>query len=88
VVLLRVYEHKLVTGDKEAQIIIEGVSPVAWQNVNMFGSFEFNPATSEIDIDAMVARFDDPEFWSKVLKEQQEPALGSFYIFGGWAIIT
>ncbi len=76
VVLSRVYEHKLASGDKEAQIIIEGVSPVAWQNVNMFGSFEFNPSTSKIDIDAMVARFDDPEFWSKVLKERHDPPLG------------
>lgn len=65
----RVYEQKQAAGDQEAQIIIKDVSPVAWKNVNMFGSFEFNPSTSKIDIDALVARFADPTFWSKVLKD-------------------
>ena len=76
VLLSRVYEQKQAAGDQEAQIIIKDVSPVAWQNVNMFGSFEFNPSTSKIDIDALVARFADPVFWSKVLKERQEQPLG------------
>ncbi len=51
------------------------ISPVAWQNVNMFGSFEFNPAISKIDIDALVARYADPDYWSKVQQEEQEPPL-------------
>lgn len=84
-VLSRVYEQKQAAGDQEAQIIIKDVSTVAWQNVNMFGSLKFNPSTSKIDIDALVARFADPVFWSKVLKERQEQPLGCIFNFGGWA---
>jgi len=75
VLLSRVYEQKQAAGDQEAQAVIKNVSPVAWQNVNLFGSFEFSPSTSKIDIDALVARYADPEYWSKVLKERQEPPL-------------
>ena len=76
VLLSRVYEQKQAAGDQEAQTVIKSVSPVAWQNVNLFGNFEFNPPTSKIDIDALVARYADPAYWSKVLKERQEPPLG------------
>lgn len=72
VLLSRVYEQKLAAGDQDALTILKGVSPVAWQNVNLFGSFEFNPSTSKVDIDALVAHFADPTYWSKV----QEPPLG------------
>jgi hypothetical protein len=33
-------------------------------------------AIIKIDIDALVARYADPAYWSKVLKERQEPPLG------------
>jgi TnpA family transposase len=72
VLLSRVYEQKLAAGDQEALTILKGVSPVAWQNVNLFGSFEFNPSTSKVDIDALVAHYADPAYWSNV----QEPPLG------------
>jgi TnpA family transposase len=74
--LSRVYEQKQATGDQEAQAIIESVSPVAWQNVNLFGNFEFSPSKSKIDIDILVVRYADPAYWSKFLKERQEPPLG------------
>jgi TnpA family transposase len=72
VLLSRVYEQKLAAGDQDALTILKGVSPVAWQNVNLFGSFEFNPSTSKVDIDALVAHFADPTYWSKV----EEQSLG------------
>ena len=37
VLLSRVYEQKQVAGDEGAQAIIKGISPVAWQHVNLFG---------------------------------------------------
>ena len=86
--LTRVYEQKQASGDQEAQTIIKGVSPVAWQNVNLFGNIEFNPSTSKIDIDGLVARYADPVYWSKILKEREEPPLGWFYNYGGWAIMA
>ena len=33
--------------------VIKGVSPIAWQHVNLLGTFEFNQAASEVDIDAL-----------------------------------
>jgi TnpA family transposase len=56
VLLSRVYEQKLATNNKEAQSIIKGISPVAWKNVHLFGSLEFNSSSSKVDIDALVGR--------------------------------
>lgn len=76
VLLSRVYEQKQAAGDQAALSLIEGVSPVAWQNINLFGNFEFNPLGAKIDVDAMVACFADPAYWSRVIKDEQEPSLG------------
>lgn len=76
VLLSRVYEQKLAAGDLEAVAIIKGISPVAWQHINLFGSFEFSPSTSKVDIDSMVARYADPAYWSKTLREEGEAPLG------------
>jgi TnpA family transposase len=62
VLLSRVYEQKQAAGDQAAMSLIEGVSPVAWQNINLFGSFEFNPSGTKIDVEAMVACFADPAY--------------------------
>ena len=74
VLLSRVYEQKQAAGDEGAQAIIRGISPLAWQHVNLFGSFEFSPSMSKIDIDALVARYADPSCWSKALREEGEPS--------------
>jgi hypothetical protein len=76
VLLSRVYEQKQAAGDQEAQAIIEGTSPAAWQSVNLFGSFEFTPSVSKIDIAALVARYADPACWRKVAQGEKEPPLG------------
>lgn len=76
VLLSRVYEQKQAAGDQEAQAVIKGISPVAWQHVNLFGSFEFSPSMSKVDIDALVARYADPAYWRKALREEGEPSLG------------
>lgn len=62
------YEQKLKTNDTEALEIINGISPVAWQHVNLYGTFEFTQSQIKIDIDAIAAIFDD-EFWEKVIKD-------------------
>jgi TnpA family transposase len=74
--LSRVYEQKQTANDHVAMAIIRGMSPVAWQHVNLFGTFEFSQEVLDIDIDALVARYADPAYWSKVLKEENEKALG------------
>jgi hypothetical protein len=57
---------------RPAKAIIEGTSPAAWQSVNLFGSFEFAPPLSKIDIAALVARYADPAFWSKILRNEPD----------------
>ncbi len=70
------YAQKVAAGDRDAIAILRGISPVAWQHVNLFGTFEFNETTTKIDIDALAARYADPAYWSKALKEAQEVPLG------------
>jgi TnpA family transposase len=68
--LSRVYEQKQASGDHEAQVIIKGISPVAWQHVNLFGRFEFSPSRPKVDIDALAAHYADPLYWSKTIQER------------------
>jgi len=70
--LSKVYAHKSAANDQQAMAIIRGISPVAWQHVNLFGTFEFSPAGSKVDLDALAARYIDPVYWSQVLQEEQE----------------
>lgn len=53
--------------------LIASMSPVAWQHVNLFGSFEFGPAGAPIDIDVLATYYDDPAYWAKVLEAASEP---------------
>lgn len=76
VLLSRVYEQKEMAGEQEALGIIQGISPVAWQHVNLYGTFEFSLNMPKVDIDAMVARFADPTYWSKALEEERDAPLG------------
>lgn len=73
--LSKVYEHKSAANDHQAMAIIRGISPVAWQHVNLFGTFEFSPAESKVDLEALAARYIDPVYWSQVLREEQEAHL-------------
>jgi hypothetical protein len=70
--LSQVYERKQAAEDQEAMDVIKGVSPIAWQHVNLFSTFEFNQAASKVDIDALAARYDDPVCWGKAFREEQE----------------
>ena len=47
--LSRVYAQKQGAGDQAAMDIIKGVSPVAWQHVNLFGTIEFSQTPLGID---------------------------------------
>ncbi|MFX7090658.1 Tn3 family transposase, partial [Acinetobacter baumannii] len=55
--LSRVYAQKERAGDQEAMDIIAGMSPIAWQHINLFGSFEFSHSNSKVDLNALAARF-------------------------------
>ena len=66
------YEQKLAAGDLEAIKILRGISPVAWRNVHLIGAFDFTPARSSVDIEALAARFNDPEFWRRSMQEEDD----------------
>ena len=68
--LSRVYEQKRVAGDQQALAILPGISPVAWQHVNLFGSFDFGLSPSTVDLDALAARYADPGYWDLLLQEE------------------
>ncbi len=72
--LSRVYEQKLASGDQAAADIVKGISPNAWQHVHLIGAFDFEQ-TERIDIDALAARYDDPDFWNRALIEAPDDPL-------------
>jgi len=69
--LPKVYEQKVAAGDLDAIAFIHGMSPVARQHVNMFGSFEFNDDEQEIGLDALAAQYADSVFWSNATQRRQ-----------------
>jgi TnpA family transposase len=68
--LSRVYERKLAAGDQDAIAVLKGVSPVAWQHVNLIGKIEFSTSEPKVDIDALAASYADPALWNKVLRKE------------------
>jgi TnpA family transposase len=70
--LSRVYEQKLAAGAQDAVEFLKGVSPVAWRNINLIGNIKFTGEPSKIDIEALADRFNDPNFWRKSLKDEED----------------
>ena len=66
--LSKVYEQKCAAGEQEAIKLLRGISPCAWQHVNLFGAIEFMQRASKVDLDALAAHYTDPTFWNKVLQ--------------------
>ena len=67
----RVLERKQAAGDNETVEILKGISPVAWQHVNLFGRFEFNKR-GRVDLAALMKVFDAPECWNRITQEKTE----------------
>jgi hypothetical protein len=57
--------HKSKPPETTAADIVKEISPNAWQHVHLIGAFNFEQAESQIDIDALAARYDDPDFWNQ-----------------------
>jgi len=72
VLLSKVYEQKLAAGDLNAIAFIKGMSPVAWQHVNLFGSIQFSDEEPDIDIDALAARYADAQFWHQATRDTDD----------------
>ena len=73
--LSRVYAQKQAAGDHVAADIVKEISPNAWQHVHLIGAFNFEQTESHIDIDALAARYDDPDFWNRALIEAPDDSL-------------
>ena len=73
--LSRVYAQKQAAGDHAAAEIVKDISPNAWQHVHLIGAFDFEQTESQIDIDALAARYDDPDFWNRALVEAPDDSL-------------
>lgn len=62
-----------VRDSKEAIKILKGISPVAWRNINLTGNFDFTTDTSPVDIEALAARYENPDFWRQSMQEKDDP---------------
>ena len=56
--------------------------------LGLIGAFDFTPARASVDIEAMAARFNDPEFWRRSMREETMRGASqcSFYLFEGLGI--
>jgi hypothetical protein len=52
-------------GRKEEADLIKRISPIAWQNVNLLGRFEFQRPQNPIDIDEMIKVLEQEIVWQK-----------------------
>ena len=75
--LSRVYEQKLAAADLEATKILKGISPVAWRNINLIGNFDFSTSSPPVDIGALVARYQNDDFWRRSMSEEMRTAHNS-----------
>jgi hypothetical protein len=53
-ILSSLLSHKERTGDSQGAALRQQVSPVAWQQINLHGRYEFRKSPEAINIDAIV----------------------------------
>jgi hypothetical protein len=53
----------------EAIKTLKGTSPVAWRNVNLIGNFDFTISSTQVDIEALAARYQNEDFWRRSMTE-------------------
>ena len=70
--LSQVHEQKLAAGDLDAVAALRRMSPVAWQHVNLFGTFEFSDEEFIVDMEALVAKYADSDFWKQAMQDAEE----------------
>ena len=50
-------------GKKEEVDLIKRISPIAWQNVNLLGRFEFHKSQTVVNIDEMISLIEQKNVW-------------------------
>jgi hypothetical protein len=68
--------------------MIQKMSPVAWQHINLIGHFELSAADSKVDIEALIERYAHPDGWSKLFQPETEAILANFTFLARWARIA
>jgi hypothetical protein len=48
------------------------MSPVAWQQVNLFGTFEFSDEEFILDMKALLTKYADETNWKQVTQESED----------------
>jgi hypothetical protein len=80
-------------GDYAVAEIVMDISPNACQHVHLIGAFDFEQTESQIGIDALAARYDDPDFWNRALVEAPDDSLTqpldrTFTVLERWAFLS
>lgn len=58
-------------GRHEEVDLIKRISPIAWQNVNLLGRFEFHNQQNEINIEEMISLFEQKIIWQQVKVDKE-----------------
>ena len=53
-ILSSVLDHREQLGDVQGVEVLRQISPVAWQQINLYGRYEFRKFSDSIDLDAIV----------------------------------
>ena len=61
-------------GRKEEADIIKRISPIAWQNVNLLGRFEFHNPQTVVNIDEMISLIEQKTVWQQPNVTSKVPA--------------
>jgi len=61
-------------GRKEEADIIKRISPIAWQNVNLLGRFEFHKPQTVVNIDEMISLIEQKTVWQQPNVTSKVPA--------------
>jgi TnpA family transposase len=72
-ILSALLEQKEKEGKQEEADFIKRISPIAWQNVNLLGRFEFKGQQKEINIQEMVNLYAGKIEWQQLKKVKVEP---------------
>jgi TnpA family transposase len=64
-ILSALLTQKEKAGRTEEADLIKRISPIAWQNVNLLGRFEFHKPQSEVNIDEMIRLIEQKTVWQQ-----------------------
>jgi hypothetical protein len=64
-ILSALLTQKEKAGRKEEADIIKRISPIAWQNVNLLGRFEFHKPQTVVNIDEMISLIEQKTAWQQ-----------------------